>query len=82
MLRYWLEMAKSWMDKKRGTREYFESVKRFMEFASLNAHDEKIPCPCCKCVYAKLLLPEVIHGYLNNHGIVSNYRTWTRHGKL
>ena len=61
VLRYCLAMDKNWMDKKRGTREYFEGVKRFVEFVSLNAHDGKIPCPCCKCVHSELLLVEVVH---------------------
>ena len=60
VLRYCLAMDKNWMDKKRGTRKYFESVKRFVEFVSFNAHDRKISCPCCKCVHSELLPAEVV----------------------
>ncbi|KAL0007409.1 hypothetical protein SO802_008911 [Lithocarpus litseifolius] len=74
-------MDKSWMDKQRGTREYFEGVKRFVEFASLNARNGKIPCPCVKCVHSQLHPAEVVRGHLNNFGILSNYRTWTMHGE-
>jgi len=70
------------MDKKRGIREYFEGVKRFVEFVSLNAHDGRIPCLCCKCVHSELLPAKVVCGHLKNFGILSNYRTWTMYGEL
>ena len=47
---YCIAMDKSWMDKRRGSREYFEGVNQFVEFASPSARDGKILCPCVKCV--------------------------------
>ena len=38
------------MDKRRGSREYFKGVNRFVEFASPSTRDGKILCPCVKCV--------------------------------
>ena len=47
------------MDKRRGSREYFESVAKLVEFASLSACDGKILCPCVKCV-SLILQPLIV----------------------
>ena len=74
-------MDKSWMDKKRNTREYFEGVKKFVEFASLTACNGRIPCPCNRCVHGKLFLTKVVRDHLYSYGILTNYRPWVFHGE-
>ena len=61
------------MDKRRGSREYFECVNQFVEFASLSARDGKILCPCVKCVNLILQSLEISWGI---GGYNEGYRMW------
>ena len=75
-------MDKSWMKKRRGDREYIEGVLRFVEFASLRAHDGKILCPCTKCVNLNLVPPRVAREHLWRKGMLGSYTHWKFHGEL
>ena len=74
-------MDKSWMDKRRGSREYFEGVNQFMEFASLSRHNGKILHPCAKCVNLILQPLNVACDYCWASGMLKNYKVWKFHGE-
>ena len=69
------------MDKRRGSREYFECVNQFVEFASLSARDGKILCPCVKCVNLILQLLNVVCDHCWASGMLKNYEVWKFHGE-
>ena len=74
-------MDKSWMDKRRGSREYFEGVNQFMEFASLSRHNGKILHPFAKCVNLILQPLNVACDYCWASGMLKNYKVWKFHGE-
>ena len=74
-----MAMDKSWMDKRRGSREYFEGVNQFMEFASPSARDGKILCPCVKCVNLILQPLNVARDHCWSSGMLKTYKVWKFH---
>ena len=69
------------MDKRRGSREYFEGVNQFVEFASPSACDGKILCPCAKCVNLILQPLNVAHDHCWASGMLKNYKVWKFYGE-
>ena len=69
------------MDKRRWSREYFESVAKFVEFASLSAHNGKILCPCAKYVNLILQPLNVACDHCWALGMLKNYKVWEFHGE-
>ena len=69
------------MDKRRGSREYFKGVSKFVEFASLSARDGKILCPCAKCVNLILQPLNVACDHCWASGMLKNYKVWKFHGE-
>ncbi|XP_065632907.1 uncharacterized protein LOC112024082 [Quercus suber] len=78
---YCIAMDKSWMDKKRGSREYFQGVTQFVEFASLSARNGKMLCPCMKCVNLILQPINVVRDHCWASGMMNNYKVWKFHGE-
>ena len=72
-------MDKSWMEKKRGDMEYIQGVVRFVEFASLHAHNGKIFYPCTKCVNLNLVPPLLARDHMWSKGILRSYKHWKFH---
>ena len=75
-------MDKSRMDKRRGSREYFERVNQFVEFASPSVRDGKILCPCVKCVNLILQPLNVARDHWWASGMLKTYKVWKFHGEL
>ena len=69
------------MDRRRGSREYFKGVSKFVEFASLFARDEKILCHCAKCVNLILQPVNVACDHCWASGMLKNYKVWKFHGE-
>nr|POF19532.1 hypothetical protein CFP56_47711 [Quercus suber] len=69
------------MDKRRGSREYFQGVNQFVEFASLSARNGKILCPCAKCVNLILQPVNVVRDHCWASGMLNNYKVWKFHGE-
>ena len=69
------------MDKRRGSREYFEGVNRFVEFASPSARDGKIFCPCVKCVNLLAQPLDVAREHCWAKGMLKTYKVWDFHGE-
>ena len=69
------------MDKRRGSREYFEGVNQFVEFASPFARDGKILRPCAKCVNLILQPVNVVRDHCWASGMLKNYKVWKFHGE-
>ncbi|KAL2937453.1 FACT complex subunit POB3, partial [Bienertia sinuspersici] len=64
--------------------EYRVGVDDFMVYAtrSLTSSDDKLRCPCIKCVNNKLLSPDDVNYHLLHFGIMRNYNNWTFHGEV
>ncbi|KAB1223173.1 hypothetical protein CJ030_MR2G006078 [Morella rubra] len=76
-------MDKSWMKKKRGTSEYVLGVNEFLGFASKSmGSDERICCPCVKCVNYKRYNISTVHDHLVQYGMSPGYDYWFAHGEL
>ena len=69
------------MDKRRGSREYFEGINPFMEFASPSARDGKILCPCVKCVNLIVQPLNVAHDHCWASRMLKTYKVWKFHGE-
>ncbi|XP_050290108.1 uncharacterized protein LOC126728302 [Quercus robur] len=74
-------MDKSWMEKRRGTREYFEGVNQFVEFAAPSACNGNILCPCVKCVNLLIQPLNVVREHCWASGMLKNYKVWKFHGE-
>ena len=75
-------MDKSWMNKSRISREYFNGVQEFVTFASKQATDDgMILCPCVKCVNSTFLDIEVVRLHIESFGICKGYQPWDFHGE-
>jgi hypothetical protein len=75
-------MDKSWMNKSRISREYFNGVQEFVTYASKQATDDgMILCPCVKCVNSTFLDIEVVRLHLESFGICKGYQPWDFHGE-
>uniref|UniRef100_A0A7N2R7G5 Transposase-associated domain-containing protein n=1 Tax=Quercus lobata TaxID=97700 RepID=A0A7N2R7G5_QUELO len=76
-------MNKSWMDKKRFSREYLQGVKNFIQFAIENGIrvDGKISYPCKKCSNVYYFEPPVVKDHLVRNGICIGYDPWFCHGE-
>ncbi|XP_050280569.1 uncharacterized protein LOC126721563 [Quercus robur] len=74
-------MDKSWMEKRRGTREYFEGVNQFVEFATPSTRNGNILCPCVKCVNLLIQSLNVVREHCWASGMLKNYKVWKFHGE-
>ncbi|XP_039138852.1 uncharacterized protein LOC120276193 [Dioscorea cayenensis subsp. rotundata] len=75
-------MDKSWMNKSRLSQEYVDGVDRFLDFAFNNSSsDNKIICPCVKCVNVRWQSREVAFDHLACDGIIQGYTCWFFHGE-
>jgi hypothetical protein len=63
------------MTKFRGSEEYINRAKSFVEFAiSKSTNKENIICPCKKCKFNKSLSPELVYTHLTGGtGIMPDY---------
>ncbi|KAL2933088.1 hypothetical protein RDABS01_016207, partial [Bienertia sinuspersici] len=64
--------------------EYRVGGDDFMVYAtrSLTSSDDKLRCPCIKCVNNKLLSLDDVYYHLLHFGIMRNYNNWTFHGEV
>ncbi|KAJ8423524.1 hypothetical protein Cgig2_019839 [Carnegiea gigantea] len=60
--------------------EYLGGVNEFLEVAFRNK-DEKVPCPCKKCVNQFHRSKEEIFDHLVEHRMIKDYDTWYCHGE-
>ncbi|XP_059448234.1 uncharacterized protein LOC132179516 [Corylus avellana] len=77
-------MDKSWMTKSRGTREYRDGCRSFVDYAIRNCTipDGLIYCPCKACRLSQRHLPGVVLAHLTGgKGIITTYKDWIYHGE-
>ncbi|XP_039134881.1 uncharacterized protein LOC120272182 [Dioscorea cayenensis subsp. rotundata] len=75
-------MDKSWMRKSRLSQEYEDGVEQFLNFAFANSsEDDRIICPCIKCVNIHWQTRETVLEHLVCDGIVQGYTCWFFHGE-
>ena len=75
-------MDKSWINKSRSSKEYFDGVQNFIKFAIEKANmNGKILCPCRKCVNCSALAPKTVEEHLVWNGFLKGYTEWVFHGE-
>jgi hypothetical protein len=77
-------MDKTWMTKSRGTREYRDGCRSFVDFAVSNCRipNGNIHCPCKSCRNNQRHPPGVVLAHLTGgKGIMTTYTTWFWHGE-
>lgn len=77
-------MDKTWMTKSRGTREYRDGCRLFVNFAVCNCRipSGNIHCPCKSCRNNQCHQPDVVLAHLTGgKGIMTTYTTWFWHGE-
>jgi len=78
-------MDKTWITKPRGTREYNNGCREFVEFAVRNCRttDGKIRCPCKMCQNNHLhSLDYVLEHLIAGRGMMTSYINWWHHGQM
>jgi hypothetical protein len=78
------KMDKTWMKKSRGTREYRDRCRLFVDFTISNCRipSRNIHCPCKSCRNNQCHLPNVVLAHLTGgKGILTTYTTWFWHGE-
>ncbi|XXG62333.1 hypothetical protein AAC387_Pa05g0709 [Persea americana] len=76
-------MDKSWMTiKNRMSKEYRDGVNYFVDFAvTSSGSDDKIRCPCLKCMNVERHVSVVVVFHLIQNGIAPSYKTWVHNGE-
>jgi hypothetical protein len=78
------KMDKTWMTKSRGTREYKDGCRLFVDFTVSNCRiaNGNIHCPCKSCRNNQHHPPGVVLAYLiGGKGIMTTYTTWFWHSE-
>jgi len=76
-------MDKSWMSARRGTTQYNDGCRAFVEFVVSNcmAADGKIYCPCKYCRNNQRHAPDYVLAHLTGgRGMTLGYSLWYMHG--
>jgi hypothetical protein len=78
------KVDKTWMTKSKGTREYRDGCRLFVDFAVNNCQipNGNIHCPCKSCRNNQCHPPGVVLAHLTrSKGIITTYTTWFWHGE-
>jgi hypothetical protein len=84
LIRVQTNMDKSWMSARRGTTQYNDGCRAFVEIAVNNctATDGKIYCPCKYCRNNQHHFPDYVLGHLTGGREMSpGYILWYMHGE-
>jgi hypothetical protein len=77
-------MDRTWITKPRGTREYNNGCREFVEFtvSSCRTTDGKIRCPCKMCRNNHLHSPDYVIEHLTaGRGMMTSYINWWHRGQ-
>ncbi|KAI8559682.1 hypothetical protein RHMOL_Rhmol04G0192800 [Rhododendron molle] len=75
-------MDKTWIDLPRMSRDYFDGIDRFLEFAYTDKLDDSfICCPCRKCKNRYCFPRAAVRKHLYSCGFFKKYKNWTNHGE-
>lgn len=75
-------MDRRWIHGTLFSREYIEGVKEFMNFIQEKfSEDDKILCPCRKCLNRKYQHQTVANTHILTYGMESTYTRWIYHGE-
>jgi hypothetical protein len=81
---YRININRTWITKPRGTREYNNGCREFVEFAVSNCRtiNGKIRCPCKMCLNNRLHSPDYVLKHLTaGRGMMTGYINWWHHGQ-
>ncbi|KAM1234555.1 hypothetical protein ACFX2J_004118 [Malus domestica] len=78
-----MPIDKSWMQSGRSSKDYFNGVETFLDYAynHLQPDDAKILCPCVKCSNRYKKVKVEVQQHLLYNGIIKNYTRWHLHGE-
>jgi hypothetical protein len=77
-----MSQDKIWMSKDRGTKEWQDGMKAFLDFAFQGAPSgATVPCPCTTCRNVCHKTRKEVHRDLLHKGILLDYTCWTHHGE-
>lgn len=75
-------MDKSWIElRNRASREYFDGVDKFLDFAYQHNDNPYIKCPCRKCLNRFFHTRDYVKEHIIVDGFMPNYKRWTLHGE-
>lgn len=75
-------MDRHWIHGTLFSREYIEGVREFMNFIQEKfSEDDKILCPCRKCLNHTYQHQTVAHTHILTYGMESTYTRWIYHGE-
>ena len=76
-------MDKSWINKLRNSKKYLDGVHDFIKFGTDKSYlNEKILCPCLKCVNSCSLHPQIVEKHLVWNDFLKGYTKWIFHEEL
>src|SRR4051812_22686915 len=77
-----MKMSRQWMYEDRRSGEFINGLHSFLEVAEANKRDGFMSCPCRVCKNNKTYSDsKYIHLHLFQHGFMSGYNYWTKHGE-
>ena len=80
----WLQnMDKTWMQKNRRSKEYWDGLQKFLDYAFQNSSiNGMILCPCKECKCGVCITRENAELHLKVYGFVKGYTHWAAHGEF
>src|SRR3954470_10558481 len=77
-----MKMSRQWMYEDRRSGEFINGLHSFLQVAEANKRGGFISCPCGVCKNNKSYSnSKDIHLHLFQHGFMSGYNCWTKHGE-
>ncbi|XP_027169665.1 uncharacterized protein LOC113769413 [Coffea eugenioides] len=76
-------MDKTWMQKNRRSKEYWDGLQKFLDYAFQNSSiNGMILCPCKECKCGVCITRENAELHLKVYGFVKGYTHWAAHGEF
>nr|XP_027067486.1 uncharacterized protein LOC113693107 [Coffea arabica] len=76
-------MDKTWMQKNRRSKEYWNGLQKFLDYAFQNSSiNGMILCPCKECKCGVCITRENAELHLKVYGFVKGYTHWAAHGEF
>ncbi|XP_071906894.1 uncharacterized protein [Coffea arabica] len=76
-------MDKTWMQKNRRSKEYWDGLQKFLDYAFQNSSiNGMILCPCKECKCGVCVTRENAELHLKVYGFVKGYTHWAAHGEF
>lgn len=82
IINYIMQMNWRWIYADRRTPEFMKGLRYFLDVAQANKRNNFMCCPSAVCRNQKEQSSHrVLHSHLLQHGFMSGYNCWTKHGE-